>query len=121
MYDIIRDSSFGHAVRYATRNRYFLHLDEAPDFELPSPTLEDDEKRAGSDSEGTTDLELDGTDVETRRMENENPHPLGTDGHLLAATVSQPIHPVLTSSGITLIDWYSTGTPYSPGAWNEHF
>lgn len=112
MYDIIRDSSFGHAVQYATKNRIFKHVDEKPGFELPSPTLEDDEKAADSDSEGTKDLELDGDDVEAGRVENENPPISGTDGrdgHSLAATVSRPIHPVLTSSGITLIDWYTTG------------
>lgn len=111
MYDIIRDSSFGLGVRFLTNNRYFLHPDEKPGFELPSPTLEDDEKTAASDSEGATDLDLDGNG-EVRGEDVENP-PIssrdGHDGHVLAATVSRPIHPVLTSSGITLIDWYSTG------------
>ncbi|KAH9221510.1 major facilitator superfamily domain-containing protein [Leptodontidium sp. 2 PMI_412] len=121
MYDIIRDSSFGLGVRFLTNNRYFLHPDEKPGFELPSPTLEDDEKTAASDSEGATDLDLDGNG-EVRGEDVENP-PIssgdGHDGHVLAATVSRPIHPVLTSSGITLIDWYSTDDPENPQNWSS--
>ncbi|KAH7364305.1 major facilitator superfamily domain-containing protein [Rhexocercosporidium sp. MPI-PUGE-AT-0058] len=122
MYDIVRDSSFGLAVRYLTRSRYFLHPDEKPGFELPSPTLEDDEKTAASDSEGATDLDVEGGNTEAKSEDIENPpmsRPDGHDGHSLAATVSRPIHPVLTSSGITLIDWYSTDDPENPMNWSS--
>lgn len=114
MYGIIRDSSFGQLVRLVTKNHYFQHVDEQPGFELLLPTRDDQEKIRESDSEQSTiaDIRLDESDVEAKAEADGNrtvPGTEGHDGHSMTATVSRPIHPVLTSSGIILIDWYATG------------
>jgi hypothetical protein len=108
MLDIIRDSSLGKVVRFATGNRVLHHLDEKPGFKLPSP-IQEPEKEAEARSETsvtTNDQNLEDKIEAASRQ--------SSGGPAAAKTTSHPIHPVLTSEGFTLVDWYATGTETSP-------
>lgn len=106
MYDTIRDSSFGQALRFVTGNKTLLFPDELPNFELPSPTTE--EKKIDYESEVST---ITNCNRESKGNELDIDEELAqrADIEPIERTISRPIHPVMTSDGIILIDWYATG------------
>lgn len=105
MYDIIRDSSFGQILRFFTRNKILLFLDELPGFELPSPTTS--EKKIEIESEASTVTNIGQQSDESKLSLDEEL--AQRDNVSVARTVSRPVHPVMTSDGVILVDWYTTG------------
>lgn len=106
MYDIIRDSSFGQVLQYFARNKILLFPDELPNFELPSPTTE--EKRIEYQSEVSTISNF-GQEASQNEVVDAEKQAQQADNLSITRAASRPIHPVITSEGIVLIDWYSTG------------
>jgi DHA1 family multidrug resistance protein-like MFS transporter len=120
MADIIRDSSLGQLIRYATSNRYLQYVEERPGFELPTPVeepakekLEEDRNNSDSDSSSETDVDLErAATVATTATRDLRPYFSRTTQREAVGpqrTVSRPIQPTLTSDGTILVDWYSTG------------
>ncbi|CZR50664.1 related to FLR1-Putative H+ antiporter regulated by yAP-1 and involved in multidrug resistance [Phialocephala subalpina] len=110
MYDIIRDSSFGQILRFFSRNKMLPFSDELPGFELPSPTTE--EKRIEGESEASTVSNFTQRSDESKL--NLDEELARADNASIARTVSRPVHPVMTSDGVILIDWYTTDDPDHP-------
>ena len=129
MYDIIRDSTLGQFARLVTKHKVLLYTDERPDFELPTPRqvggkqLEDGDV-AGNHLEASNTNQSDSSTTNNEPEENKGIEagvepektriqqvPTSHDeiGFTLSKSISRPIHPVITSEGIILIDWYTTG------------
>ncbi|KUJ22347.1 MFS general substrate transporter [Mollisia scopiformis] len=113
MFDIIRDSSFGQLLRLIAKNKILLFSDELPDFELPSPTTEEKEIEHQSETSTITNDRRGSSGDKIDRDEDEE---LATrpDIEPIERTISQPIHPIVASDGIILVDWYTTDDPGNP-------
>ncbi|KAF8863389.1 MFS general substrate transporter [Acephala macrosclerotiorum] len=111
MYDIIRDSSFGQILRLLARNKILLFSDELPGFKLPSPTTS--EKRIEIESETSTVTNF-GQRSDGSKLSLDEEQAQQADDVSIARTVSRPVHPVMTSDGVILIDWYTTDDPDDP-------
>jgi len=110
MFDIIRYSSFGQLIRLITKNRVLLYPDEKPGFELPRPALESEKKEQYSEESSVFNNIQDSADIETN-FDSLIPTaglPISTleppNGDQIYKPLSRPIHPVVTSDGIILID-----------------
>lgn len=125
MADIFRDSPAGQVLRWATNNRILRYADELPGFVLPKPVAEEEIVEStldGTDGPVGKEAETAATpsqDVEAQIVrttsELERAQTVqstwsgtGTEGQGIKPATSAPIHPVVTSEGITLVDWYST-------------
>ena len=116
MADIIRDSTFGQFVRFATNNRIFQYEDEKTGFEVPVAILGRlnrvpvESKIEGMIDANDINLE-DGTKGESSNSSSSGKEQegLGQDELAVNETASQMVHPVGSENGIILVDWYSAG------------
>jgi MFS transporter, DHA1 family, multidrug resistance protein len=126
MFDLLRETPAGQAIRLLSRNRLLRYPEERPDFEIPRQYL-DELNRAenpGNVTESDTlkdvisnaDTPLsssslhEGDDVESLRQV----HSL-----TVRRTKSIPIAPQKTSDGIILVDWYTNDDPANPKNWSS--
>ena len=135
MKDIIRDSSVGQILRLITRNKILKYPEELSDFKSPrcyanstNGEIKDDEKPSIPASSSTSGAHIPINDEESQESaaDEEVDHKLEkvytgnglwkipTQKELhdqeVEKTVSRPIQAKRTSDGITLVDWYTTGT-----------
>jgi DHA1 family multidrug resistance protein-like MFS transporter len=115
MADIIRDSSLGQLIRYATSNRYLQYIEERPGFEFPTPIAEkvkevvEAESASSSDSDSSSESDIDLERAATRDLQPYFSRTTQREAVGPQRTVSRPIQPTVTSDGTILVDWYSTG------------
>lgn len=106
MYDIIRDSSFGQVLRYFAGNKILLFPDELPNFELQSPAPEEKAIEYQSEVSTIANLEQEASKTEAVDAEKQDQE---ADNLSVTSVASRQIHPVITSEGIILVDWLTTG------------
>jgi DHA1 family multidrug resistance protein-like MFS transporter len=128
--DTFRDSTFGQLVRFVLHSKYLPYPEERPEFHPPPSygrsgegtkmnlTLRDgsviDEGNTprissdgfGGDEEVLSGVASHGLDLEQAITQSTTHH--GLDRTL--SKLSQQIVPSRTKDGVTLVDWYTTGT-----------
>lgn len=116
MADIIRDSSLGQLIRYATSNRYLQYIEERPGFKFPTVVdeqakekLQEVESASSSDSDSSSETDIDLERAATRDLRPYFSRTTQREAVGPQRTESRPIQPTLTSDGTILVDWYSTG------------
>ncbi|KAL5044748.1 hypothetical protein BDW71DRAFT_185314 [Aspergillus fruticulosus] len=130
--DVIRDSPFGLTVRFLTKNKRLLHIEETDAFHHPYyPTIADEnatdaQKHYQSSSESTSrwsscDLERADTNISKDELDRNMIERLVTQQsyHELAKNQSRPIKPTETNGGLVLVDWYTTDDPENPQNWSS--
>lgn len=125
MTDIIRDSALGQLIRFATRNKVLLHLEEKPDFILPislcetsihqpiTSAVNSDTPDGGNSAVGDNRLSL---DVETQVVDTDQ----YTEGQPVSTyNYAHEIQPTVTKDGKVLVTWYTTDDPENPRNWSS--
>ncbi|KAL5339394.1 major facilitator superfamily domain-containing protein [Aspergillus crustosus] len=128
MWDIIRDSPFGLAIRFATRNRYLRHVEELDTFQHPyhhpsdKTNITEQTVPVSQSSTGSTSSITD-VDVERGSPDNVDENIIRRivtqqSYHDLEKRTSRPIKPTTTSDGHILVDWYTSDDPENPQNWS---
>lgn len=145
MYEAIRDSAYGQAVRWITGNKYFKYEEEIEGFQIPWQTSDlSDEKSntiARSDTNARSSLASSTQDyLEPIKTENQahqlpeaaltrtksreatspyTPERFDVEQQLsLERTQSRVIVPKKTADGVILVDWYTTDDQANPQNWS---
>ncbi|KAI1082709.1 major facilitator superfamily transporter [Whalleya microplaca] len=149
MTHIIRDSSVGQFIRFATRNRVLQYPEEKPGFKLPESwvqVLESDPMDSPSDNSNSTSsnpsvFSPDDEESQSEKADIIDPAPYHAtltrtksrteslpyteeryqidQHHELEKTKSIPIVPKKTKDGVILVDWYYTDDPDNPQNWSN--
>lgn len=124
MLDIVRDSTLGQMIRLVSHGRYFPYIDESPNFKMPHPvppirkaTNENKEHVENLVPQNSSDSQT--IISATRHIEADLERQLSRrEPALPRTTFTSPIDPIITSDGITLVDWYSTDDQDNPLNWS---
>ncbi len=104
MAEIIRDSSLGQLIRYATSNQYLQYMEERPGFEFPTPV----DEQAKEKLQEVESASLSDSDLERAATRGLRPYFSGTTQREAVGPQRTVIQPTFTSDGTILVDWYST-------------
>ncbi|KAF2152432.1 MFS general substrate transporter [Myriangium duriaei CBS 260.36] len=145
MYEAIRESAYGQAVRWATGNKYFKYEEELEGFHIPWQTATSSDERAtvsapindvntsssASSSQDTLeriktekdDAQLPGVQL-TRTKSRQDTTPFSSERFdveqqlALERPESRVIVPQKTADGVILVDWYTTDDQANPQNWS---